>query len=306
MSNVWSWFVIVQVVLVIGGSALLLWRTSGKRADDAAQETGHVWDGDLREYDKPLPRWWINLFYLTILFLIAYLIVFPGFGNLPGVQGWSSAREHAARQAADDARLAETFRAYEGVPIEQLARDPAAIMLGRSLFSNHCATCHGSLGRGAVGYPDLTDDIWQWGGSSDAVLQTILHGRSASMPPWGETLTQMGGEHAVDDVAIYVQSLSDPGLRTLNANVIAQGARLFAAVCAACHGPEAKGDPRIGAPDLTDDYWLYDRSRTAIRAGIRQGRNGVMPAHLPILGEARARLAATYVWSLSHPQDAPP
>jgi cytochrome c oxidase cbb3-type subunit 3 len=306
MTHAWSWFVIVQVVLVTGGSALLLWRSSRKREGDASGETGHVWDGDLREYDKPLPRWWINLFYLTIVFMVGYLVVYPGFGNLAGTSGWSSVGEHDAERAATEARLAATFRPYEDRAIEELARDPAALQLGRSVFANHCATCHGSLGQGAHGYPDLTDDIWQWGGSAADVLQSVLHGRNAVMPPWGEALTQMGGEFAVDDVAIYVQALSDPAERTRNAAVVAKGAPLFAAVCSTCHGPAGKGDPLLGAPDLTDGYWLYDRSRDAIRTGIRGGRNGVMPAHQSLLGATRARLAAAYAWALSHPADVAP
>jgi cytochrome c oxidase cbb3-type subunit III len=306
MSNSWSWYVIAMTVLVVVGSALLLWRTSGKRPGDAAQETGHVWDGDLREYDKPLPRWWINLFYLTIVFLVLYLVVYPGLGNFAGTQQWSSRRQHDVDRAATDAKLAATFRAYDGQPIEQLAANPSALALGRSLFASHCAACHGSLGQGAPGYPNLTDDIWQWGGTSAEVLQTVLHGRTAAMPPWGQVLEQMGGRHAVDAVAIYVQTLSDPQDRAANAPVAANAARLYMAVCAACHGPQGKGNPQIGAPDLTDSNWLYDGRRATIRAGIRQGRAGVMPAHLPLLGETRARLAAAYAWSLSHPAGAAP
>jgi len=306
MSTAWSWFLIIQIVLVIGASAVLLWRSSGKRAADATQETGHVWDGDLREYDKPLPRWWINLFYLTILFLIVYLVLFPGFGNFAGTSNWSSVGQHDADRAAIEARLAATFRPYEGRALEDLAADPQALQLGRSVFANNCATCHGSLGQGAAGYPDLTDDNWQWGGTSADVLQTVLNGRTAEMPPWGETLTAMGGEYAVDNVAIYVQSLSDPAEGIRNATAAAQGEKLFAAVCTACHGAEGKGNTQLGAPDLTDDYWLYGSSRATIRAGMREGRNGVMPAHRPLLGETRARLAAAYVWSLSHSQGSTP
>jgi cytochrome c oxidase cbb3-type subunit III len=306
MSNAWSWFVIALVVLVVGGSALLLWATSGKRPGNAGEETTHVWDGDLREYDKPLPRWWINLFYLTIVLLVVYLVVYPGFGNFPGTQGWSSQREHDAQKAATEARLAATFRAWDGASLEQLVANPAALALGRSLFASHCAACHGSLGQGAAGYPNLTDDIWQWGGSAEQVLQTVLHGRTAAMPPWGQALEQMGGRHAVDDVAIYVQTLSDAQERANNAAAAVGGAKLFAAICAACHGPAGKGNTQIGAPDLTDSYWLYDSSRATIRDGIRLGRNGVMPAHLPLLGETRARLAAAYAWSLSRPQAAAP
>jgi cytochrome c oxidase cbb3-type subunit 3 len=304
MSNAWSWFVIIQIVLVIGGSAVLLWRTSGKRPGEATQETGHVWDGDLREYDKPLPRWWINLFYLTILFLIVYLVLYPGFGNFSGTSNWSSTAQYEADKAATEARLAATFRPYDGRAIEELATDPVALQLGRSIFASNCSTCHGSLAQGAAGYPDLTDDNWQWGGTSADILETVLHGRKAEMPPWGEQLTAMGGEYAVDNVAIYVQSLSDPAEGVRNATAAAAGAKLFAAVCTACHGDEGKGNQELGAPDLTDDYWLYGSSRATIRAGIREGHNGEMPAHLPLLGETRVRLAAAYVWSLTHSQGA--
>lgn len=304
MSAMWSWFVIIQVVLMVVGSVLLLWRTSGKRPGDETAETGHVWDGDLREYDKPLPRWWINLFYLTIVFLIVYLVIYPGFGNFAGTTKWSSVSQHDADRAETEALLAVTFRPFEGRPIEELAADPEALQLGRSVFANNCATCHGSLAQGAAGYPDLTDDNWQWGGTSADILNTVLNGRRAEMPPWEETLVNMGGEYAADDVAIFVQSLSDPEEGRRNATAAAQGKKLFAAVCTACHGPEGKGNPEVGAPNLTDDYWLYGSSRATIREGLRDGRNGVMPAHLPLLGETRARLAAAYVWSLSHPSGA--
>ncbi len=305
MSGFWSWFVIVLVVLNVIGCLLLLWRTSRARAgSDTAvdpEQTGHVWDGDLTEYDKPLPRWWINLFYLTILFLVVYLVLFPGFGRLPGISGWSSAREHDANRAAAEQHLAATFAPYANLPIETLARDPLALHLGRNVFSANCATCHGALARGAIGYPDLTDDNWQWGGSASDILQTVLHGRVAQMPVWGPTLRSMGGEYATDDVAMYVLSKSDPSVLNLNGYAAARGEKMFAAICAACHGAEAKGNKAIGAPDLTDAYWLYGRSRAAIRAGLDKGHNGTMPAHAPLIGETRARLAAAWVWSLSHP-----
>jgi cytochrome c oxidase cbb3-type subunit 3 len=302
MSSGWSWFVIALVVLNVAGCLVLLWYTSRPRKDgtDGTAGTGHVWDGDLSEYDKPLPRWWINLFYITIVFTVAYLVIFPGFGAFTGTEGWTSQRAHDADKAATTARLAETFRPYEGQPIDVLARDPSALKLGRAIFGNNCATCHGSLGQGAIGYPDLTDQIWHWGGTPDDVLHTVLQGRNAQMPPWATTLKSMGGDNAVDDVATYVLSLTDPSLLATNEAAVARGGKLFANVCVACHGPNAKGNPQLGAPDLTDAYWLYGRSRAAIRTGLEQGRNGVMPAHAPLLGETRARLAAAYAWSLSH------
>jgi cytochrome c oxidase cbb3-type subunit 3 len=310
MSGFWSWFVVALVVLNVVGCLVLLWRTSrgraGGQAGAAPQQTGHVWDGDLTEYDKPLPRWWINLFYITIAFLVVYLVLFPGFGRFGGTSGWSSAREHDADRAATEQRLAATFAPYADQPIEALARDARALHLGRAVFSANCATCHGTSARGAIGYPDLTDDIWQWGGKPADILQTVLHGRNAQMPAWGATLRSMGGEYATDDVAFYVLSKSDPSILNLNGNAAARGAKMYAGICAACHGADARGNPAIGAPDLTDAYWLYGRSRAAIRAGLEQGHNGAMPAHAPLIGETRARLAAAWVWSLSHPAGAQP
>lgn len=300
MSAGWSWYVNLLVVLNIAGCTLLLWWTSRRRKGVVERDsTGHVWDGDIAEFDKPLPRWWINLFYLTIFFSIGYLIWFPGMGSFAGVSGWTSRAQHEADKAAGDARLAETFRPYDDMPIETLAGDPAAVALGQSIFGNHCATCHGSSGQGAIGYPDLTDDNWQWGGSANEILQTVLGGRTAVMPGWSEALLAAGGETAVEDVVSYTLSLTDPSLNATNEAAVARGRGLFASVCAACHGVEAKGNAQLGAPDLTDDYWLYGRSRAAIREGIDRGRNGAMPAQQPLIGATRARLAAAYVWTLS-------
>lgn len=306
MSSGWSWYVNALVILNILGCTALLWWTSrggqsgSDKGDSDEAGTGHVWDGNLREYDKPLPRWWINLFYLTILFGIGYLVWFPGMGSFAGTSNWTSVGKHEADRAAGDAKLAETFRPYDGQAIDVLARDPRAVALGRAVFGNHCATCHGSSAQGAIGYPNLTDQIWLWGGTPDDVLHTVLRGRNAQMPPWETALQGMGGEFASDDVVTYTLSLTEPSLVATNETAVARGKKLFASVCAACHGPEARGNAQLGAPDLTDNYWLYGRSRAALREGLRLGRNGQMPAHQPIIGETRSRLAAAYVWSLTH------
>lgn len=307
MSSGWSWYVIVLVVLNVAGCVALLWATSGKRPgdEDGTAGTGHVWDGDITEYDKPLPRWWINLFYLTIVFTVVYLIVFPGFGAFSGTSGWTSQRAHDEDKAEADARLAATLAPYDGQSIQMLARDPEAMKIGRAMFGNHCAACHGSLAQGAIGYPNLTDDTWQWGGSPEQILHSVMEGRTAQMPAWNPQLVSMGGEFAGEDVITYVLSLTDASLLATNETAVARGGRLFAQVCSACHGPEAKGNVQLGAPDLTDDYWQYGRSRAAIRESLQVGRNGVMPAHRPLIGETRARLAAAYVWSLSHPEGQP-
>jgi len=304
MNGGWSNYVIVLVVLQLVGCVVLLWRTSRRKAgEQEAEKTGHVWDGDLTEYNKPLPKWWINLFYLTIVFTIGYLVWYPGFGNFAGVSGWTSQREHAADKAAGDAKLAAAFAPYDGKALPELAADPKALALGHNVFASTCAVCHGSNAQGAVGYPNLTDASWQWGGDPDTVLQTVLDGRQAAMPEWGTTLTAMGGATAKDDVIAYVLSLS--GKEKPAADVLERGQKLFNGICVACHGPAGKGNPLLGAPDLTDDVWLYGNTHDVLLAGLEKGRNGQMPAHKPLIGETRARLAAAYVWSLSHKPGAP-
>lgn len=305
MTTGWSLYVISLVVLNILATTWLLWWTARKRKSDSkdAETTGHVWDGDITEYNKPLPKWWINLFYLTIIYSIGYLVWYPGMGNFAGTSGWSSAKEHDAAKAEADKQLAVAFGRFDGMPIDEIARDEEALAFGSRLFANHCAMCHGSDARGGRGFPNLTDADWQWGGTPEDITTTLLHGRQAAMPPLGAVL---GGDVGITEVAAYVQSLS--GMKADPALAAAGQARF--AVCAACHGPDGKGNPALGAPNLTDDTWLYGSDFATLREGILNGRNGMMPAHAPIIGETRSRIVAAYVWSLTHgdkavPADAP-
>jgi cytochrome c oxidase cbb3-type subunit 3 len=301
MSAGWIGFIVALVVLNILGCVWLLWWTGRRRpGDPAPEDTSHVWDGDLTEYNKPLPKWWINLFYLTIVFSIGYIAWYGGLGVVPGYARWSSSGEHDQVKAVQDRKLEATFAPFANQPIDALAKDPKALALGRSIFNNTCATCHGSSGQGAIGYPNLTDGIWHWGGTPDLVLQTVLDGREGVMPEWGTALTSMGGQNAVDYVIAYVNVLGDPQDGMKNNFMAAQGKPLYDGLCVACHGVDGKGNQELGAPDLTDDYWLYGNSKDSLRATITQGRHGVMPAHRELLGETRARLVASYVWSLSH------
>jgi cytochrome c oxidase cbb3-type subunit 3 len=291
----------ILVVLNIGGCALLLWWTARRRGGEStsgtAGTTGHVWDGDLREYTKPMPRWWIIWFYLTIVFAIAYLVWYPGFGNFAGSSGWTAAKEHDAAVALAQEKLAPLFARFDGQPIDRIATDPEGLALGKSIFANNCAACHGSDARGAKGFPNLVDDDWQWGGSPDDILATVLNGRQAAMPPMGAAL---GGDEVVTQVAVYVQSLSgqkvDPGMA-------AAGKPKFELLCAACHTPAGTGNPLLGAPNLTDTIWLYGSDFNTIRDGIVNGHAGQMPAHLPLIGETRVRLAAAWVYAQSHPSN---
>lgn len=294
MSPFWSWFIIVLVVLHLVGYVWLLWWTGRRHpGDPGPDDTSHYWDGDLTEYNKPMPRWWLIGFYLSIVFGVAYLIWYPGMGAWAGVGGWTSASEHETQRVDAESRMTATLARFEGQSLESLARDAQALQHGGAIFANHCATCHGSDARGARGFPNLTDSVWHWGGSPDAILETVRNGRQAAMPALGAAL---GGDIGVTETAVYVQSLSG---RKVDPALAAAGKTRFAGICAACHGAEGKGNPLLGAPDLTDDYWLYGADLASIREGIVKGRNGMMPPHAPILGEARARLVAAWVLAQS-------
>lgn len=292
MSGFWSWFIIFIVAVNIVGCVWLLWRTSRRRAGEA-ETTGHVWDGDITEYNKPLPRWWLNLFYATIVFSLGYLVWYPGLGAFAGIGGWTSVGQHDAERQQNEQRLAPMFERFAGVELAALAGDAEAMRLGRSIFANNCAMCHGSDARGAVGFPNLANDRWQWGGAPETILATVLDGRQGVMPPFGEAL---GSDLAITETAIYVQSLSG---QKVSPGMAAVGKRRFDMICIACHGVEGTGNPALGAPDLTDAEWIYGGNVDAIREAIVKGRHGQMPAHRDILGEARARLVAAWIWSLS-------
>jgi cytochrome c oxidase cbb3-type subunit 3 len=293
MTTFWSAFVIVIVVVNIAGS---LWLLFGNARATPGETTGHTWDEDLTEYNKPLPRWWMGMFVLSVVFSIGYLVLYPGFGSFAGSLGWSSAKQHDTDVADANAKLDTLFAQFRGRPVAELAHDPKALAIGRNVFANHCAACHGSGGRGAPGFPNLTDDDWLYGGDADTVVKTIADGRAGTMPPWEAML----GDRGVRDVAQYVRQLA--GLS--HNDVVALAGRERFAVCAACHGADGKGNRALGAPNLTDDVWLYGSDFASLDATIRTGRHGVMPAWQPILGEDRVRLVAAWVLSLSNPAPA--
>ncbi|MGY1409618.1 MULTISPECIES: cytochrome-c oxidase, cbb3-type subunit III [unclassified Luteimonas] len=311
MSNAWSWYVIVLVAINIGGCAWLLWWTARRRpGDPKPEETSHIWDGDITEYNKPLPKWWINGFYLTIIFGIGYLAWYPGLGNFAGASGWTSAKAHDADKARHAELLEETFGVYANQPFDTLAADPTAMELGRSIFANTCAACHGSSAQGASGYPNLTDTAWNWGGDPERVLESVLDGRQGIMPPLGTVLEGIGGDLAITQAATYVRALrsEDIDATLRNDYMAARGKKYYDSLCVACHGPEGKGNPDLGAPDLTQRNTLYANTLDSIRTTIVGGRHGIMPAHRDLLGETRGRLVAAYVWSLSNSDrtDPPP
>ena len=295
MSPAASLFVTIVTLANIFGVVWLLWwarRRRGETAETAAETTGHVWDEDLRELNNPLPRWWLGLFLLTVVFGLVYLLLYPGLGNFPGLKGWTQIEQHRRQTERAEAVLAKTFAPFEGRSVVELASDADALRIGRNLFLNNCATCHGSDARGAPGFPNLTDADWLWGGAPETIYESIANGRTGVMMPWREVL----GDAGVEDMVAYVLSLSG---RKLPAGDVARGKQKFAEICAACHGPDARGNPLVGAPNLTDNTWLHGGSVAAVRETIANGRQGQMPAHLDLLGEARVKLLAAYVLSLS-------
>ncbi len=292
MSNFWSWFISVLVLANIAGVVWLLIVTARFKTSEIAQgTTGHVWDEDLSEYNNPLPLWWLGLFLISVVFGMCYLAFYPGLGATTGALGWTSSKEAAADLAENNHKLEAVFAHFRDQPVETLEHDPQALTLGHNVFVNNCAACHGSDARGAKGYPNLADNDWLYGGAPDTVVATVLKGRNGVMPPFASVL----GERGVDEVANYVLTLSG---QKADATLAEAGKARFI-VCAACHGSEGKGNVVIGAPNLTDDIWLYGSSLDDIKTTIKNGRNGHMPAWEPIIGQDRARLVAAWVLAQS-------
>jgi len=291
-SAFWDFYIGVITVVSIAGCAVLLLVQS--RAKTSGTETsGHVWDEDLKEFNHPLPRWWMWMFYLTIVFSAGYLVLYPGLGSWRGTLGWTQLtqlEEENARALEAYGPLYDKFAAQDVVA---LAKNPEAMKIGQKLFLNNCAQCHASDGGGSRGFPNLTDVEWLWGGTPEAIKTTITDGRLGVMPPWGTML----GEQGVKDVVHYVRSLSGLASDSIRA---ARGKESYAKICVACHGPEAKGNPLMGAPDLTDQVWLHGSSEEQMIETVSKGRTDKMPAHKDLLSPAKIHLLTAYVYSLSH------
>ncbi len=293
----WNWYVaVVTLVSIVACGVFLRMLTTRKlAAGEKPGVTGHVWDEDLEEYNNPLPNWWRWLFYITIVFSIAYLVLYPGLGSFGGTLKWSSTGQYETEMAAAQSRYGPLFAKFAAMDFAGVAADPAGRQIGESLFLNYCSPCHASDGRGSRGFPNLADKYWQYGDDPETIKTSIREGRRGVMPPMAAVLPGEG----VKDVAHYVLSLS--GLTHDNLRKT-RGAKLFQANCAVCHGGDGMGNPLLGTPNLTDDDWLYGRGESTIVETIVKGRNGVMPAWGEFLGDDKTHILAAYVWQLSNRQ----
>ncbi len=299
VNGFWPWYVAAISIASILACGLLLYLAgkasvvshAGKAPDNT---TGHVWDENLRELNNPLPRWWLWLFILTIVFSLIYLVVFPGLGSFKGVSRWSTELEHQQDVTQLRAQVAPLYAAFAAQPVESLVNDPRALAAGERLFMNNCSQCHGSDGAGSKGFPNLTNVNSAWLGERSAahIVQTVTNGRTGMMPPMGAAV---GNDADISAVANYVLSLSGS---PHDAGKASAGKTKFAA-CAACHGADGKGNKALGAPDLSDNYWLHGWGEAAIVNAVKNGKNNVMPAQSPKLSAQQIHVVAAYVLSLS-------
>ena len=297
MSAFWSAWVMILVTLNLGLILFLFfWAQSVKIPTAPDGTSGHLWGDGVREGLHSLPRWWALLSILAFIATFGYLVLYPGFGASKGLIGWTSHDQLAKEVAANDAKLGPILKDFDSRSIPQLAGMPEAQHIGRRLFIDNCAACHGMDAHGgvAIGAPDLTDSDWLWGGTPDDILTTILDGRTGIMPPFGASMS----EQQVDDVANYVLSLSNSPHSAAQATA---GQTQFA-VCSACHGADGKGNPMLGAPNLTYPKRLYGSDIAMIETTIKDGRTGTMPAWRERLGETDVRLISAWVYAQSqHP-----
>ena len=291
VSGFWNLYVVVIVLASILACAVLLYM-QGKATFTPGKTMGHVWDETLEEYNNPMPKWWSWLFVITVVFALVYLALYPGLGKFQGVLGWSSVGQYNAERERMDATVQPMYSKYLGMDVKALAADKQAMETGKRLYLTYCMQCHGADGRGAKGFPNLTDSDWLYGGEPDQIKQTIAEGRMGVMPPHAQL-----GADTIKDLANYIRSLSGLPHDSVRA---AKGKEAFtSAGCVGCHGVDGKGMQAIGAPNLTDKVWLYGSSEATIIETITNGRQNKMPSWKAFLGDAKDHLLTAYVYSLS-------
>jgi cytochrome c oxidase cbb3-type subunit 3 len=296
MSTFWSiWITVIVLGTVLGCWWLILATRKGQVSDtETERTTGHSFDG-IEEYDNPLPKWWFYLYVSTCVFSLGYLVLYPGLGNFEGILGWTSQNQWEAEVAHADDKYGEIYAQYGNTPIAELATNEDALKVGQRLFANNCSVCHGSAARGQIGFPNLTDNDWLYGGTPDDILISIRDGRMGNMPPKG-VMPNMTSEQ-VDQVVNYVLSFSG---REKDSAAAEAGKAVFAQGCAACHGADGTGMQAMGAPNLTDNAWLYGSTYDWIKETVTHGRQNQMPAQGGRLSEDQIQILAAYVYSLSN------
>jgi cytochrome c oxidase cbb3-type subunit 3 len=294
-NNFWPIFIAVITLLGIFGCALLLWLTSKIKitSKDGDKTSGHVWDEDLREMNNPLPRWWVWLFVITIVYSLIYLVVYPGLGSYQGKFAWTQLKQFEQETDAANQTLKPLYAKFVDMPVAVLATNAEAKAIGERLFMNNCSQCHGSDARGSRGFPNLIDQDWIHGGSPEKIIETITNGRTGMMPPMAAIV---GSADDVRNVANYVLSLSGSMYDSGRAGL---GKAKFVG-CAACHGADGKGNQDIGAPNLTDHIWLHGAGEAAIIKRINEGKINQMPAQAAKLTPEQIKVLAAYVWGLSN------
>jgi len=288
----WSWWVIIPTVLGLLWCAWLAWSNAQAATSGEDAEAEHVWDEDIRENNNPLPKWWLNLFYITVVFAFGYLILYPGLGSFQGVLGWSQLGQYQEGLDDAEARYAPLYEKYGSQSLEELNQNHDAMGTAGRLFSTNCSICHGADARGTAGFPNLRDDKWLYGGDGETIKFSITNGRNGVMPAWLPAV----GEQGVAELTEYLLSFrKTPD----NPELAAAGEEKFKIFCVACHGADATGNQALGAPDLTDSTWLYGGKSATISESISKGRQGAMPAHKDLLNENQIHLLTAYVLGLS-------
>lgn len=291
VNEFWSVYIgVISVVSIVACAVFLKMQSVRKSVEP--DTTGHIWDENLQEYNHPLPRWWAWMFYLTVVFSLGYLVLYPGLGSYAGSLGWTQLTQLEEENQAANAQFGPIYDRYAAQDVTAVAKSPEALAIGQKLFLNYCAQCHASDAGGSRGFPNLTDRDWLWGGTPEAIKTSITEGRRSVMPPFGSVL----GEQGAKDVAHYVLSLSASANDSVRA---ARGKEKFGELCAACHGAGGKGNPQLGAPNLTDKTWLRGSGEAAIIEQVTKGGTNQMPAHKDILSPAKIHLLTAYVYSLS-------
>ena len=288
----WAWFVAGITVAGLLFCAFILMVASKRKVMADDNSTGHVWDEDLRELNNPLPRWWMWLFIITVVFAAVYLALYPGLGSAPGLLKWTSTGQWQSEQDKARAAMAPVYARYTAMPASDLAKDVKAMGIGERLFVNNCAQCHGSDARGSKGFPNLTDGDWMGGNGPEYIAKTITAGRVGMMPPMAAAV---GGADDLRNVSHYVLSLSG----SAHNNVSAQLGKAKFTSCAACHGADGKGNQTLGAPNLTDKVWLHGWGEEAVTQIVVNGKQNVMPAFENRLSPEQIHVLAAYVWNLS-------